>query len=366
MIIIIKPILMAFPISQIWDKIWPILIAIFFFGIIIFVHELGHFITAKLSKIQVNEFALGMGPALFKFKKKETVYAMRLLPIGGFVSMEGEDEDSECDGAFNKKPVWKRMLVVAAGALMNLLLGIIILSVFLSMSPRLGTTTVSDFHENATSNQSGLQVGDEILSINGMSVLTNLDISVGMMRDGDGVMDFTVRRNGEKLELKNVKFSTQVIEGRKVTVHDFFIFSKEKTFGTVFVDSFKWTYSVARLVWLSLFDIITGQFGLNELSGPVGTVAIVGESAAQGFQSRQNFLDLLMLMAFITINVGVFNLIPIPALDGGRLFFLLIELIIRKPLNRKYEGMVNTVGFILLLGFMALVTMGDIIKLVKG
>lgn len=365
-IIIIKSIFLTFSASQIWGKVWPILIAVFFFGLIIFIHELGHFITAKLSKIQVNEFAIGMGPTLFKFKKKETIYALRLLPIGGFVSMEGEDEDSDCDGAFNKKPIWKRMLVVAAGAIMNLLLGILILSIFLSLSPNLGSTTVSGFYENATSNQSGLQLGDEIISINGMSVLTNLDISVGMMRDSDGVMSFVVRREGEKVDLPEVKFSTQVIESRRVTTHDFTILPKEKNFGSVFVESCKWTYSVARLVWLSLFDIITGQYGLNELSGPVGTVAIVGESAAQSFQSRQNFQNLLMLMAFITINVGVFNLIPIPALDGGRLFFLLIELIIRKPLNRKYEGIVNTVGFILLLGFMALVTMGDIIKLIKG
>lgn len=366
MIIIIKPILLSVSLSQIWGKVWPILIAIFFFGIIILVHEFGHFICAKLSKVSVNEFAIGMGPTLFKFKKKETTYALRLLPIGGFVSMEGEDEDSESDGAFNNKPVWKRMIIVAAGAIMNLLLGLIILSVFLSLKPVLGTTTVSGFSEDATSVQTGLQVGDEILSINGMSVLTHMDISIGMTRDGDGIMDFTVKRNGEKVELSDVKFSTRNIEGRQITVHDFTVLPAEKSVGTVIGQSFKWTYSVARLVWLSLFDMITGQYGLNELSGPVGTVALVGESAAQGFQSRQNFQDLLMLMAFITINVGVFNLIPIPALDGGRLFFLLIELIIRKPLNRKYEGIVNTIGLLLLFGLMALVTMGDIVKLIKG
>lgn len=364
--IIIKPILLAVSFSEIWGKVWPILIAIFFFGVIILVHEFGHFICAKLSKVSVNEFAIGMGPTLFKFKKKETVYALRLLPIGGFVSMEGEDEDSEAEGAFNNKPIWKRMIIVAAGAIMNLLLGLVILSILLSMKPLLGTTTVSGFYDNATSAQAGLQVGDKILSINGMSVLTTMDITVGMMRDGDGVMDFTVRRNGEKIELPDVKFSTQTVEGRQITVHDFTIFPAEKTFGEVIGQSFKWTYSVARLVWLSLFDIITGQYGLNELSGPVGTVALVGESAAQGFQSQQNFMDLLMLMAFITINIGVFNLIPIPALDGGRLFFLLIELIIRKPINRKYENLINTIGLFLLFGLMALVTMGDIAKLIKG
>lgn len=366
MIVIIEPVSLAISVSQIWGKVWPILVAIFFFGLIIFVHELGHFITAKLSKVRVNEFAIGMGPTLFKIQKKETVYALRLLPIGGFVSMEGEDEESDAEGAFNQKPIWKRMIIVTAGAFMNLLLGILILSIFLSMQPVLGTTQISKFYEGAASEQTGLQIGDEILSINGMSVLTTFDISVGMMRDQDGVMDFTVRRNGEKVELQNVNFSTQEVEGRRITVHDFYILPAEKNVGTVIGGAFKWTFSVARLVWLSLFDLITGQYGFNELSGPVGTVALVGESAAQGFQSSEGFLNLLMLMAFITINVGVFNLLPIPALDGGRLFFLFIELVIRKPLNRKYEGMVNAIGLILLLGFMALVTMGDIIKLVKG
>lgn len=366
MIFILDSIFMSISISQIWGKVWPILVAILFFGLIIFIHELGHFITAKLSKVRVNEFALGMGPTLVKFQGKETTYALRLFPIGGFVSMEGEDEESESEGSFNKKPIWKRMIIVAAGAIMNLLLGIVILSIFLTMQPLLTTTTVSDFYENATSAKTGLQVGDEIVSINGMTVLTTYDISVGMMRDKDGVMDFVVKRDGKNVNLPNVTFTTEVKEGHTITVHDFYVQPEQKNFFTVVGGSVRWSMSVARLVWLSLFDIITGQYGFNELAGPVGTVAIVGESAVNGFRSWEGLMDMLMLMAFITINVGVFNLLPIPALDGGRLFFLLIELVRNKPLNRKYEGMVNAAGLFLLLGFMALVTFGDIIKLFKG
>lgn len=359
-------VLMSFSFPQIWGKVWPILIAILFFGLIIFVHELGHFITAKLSKVRVNEFALGMGPTILKHQGKETTYALRLFPIGGFVSMEGEDEDSNAEGAFNQKPIWKRAIILAAGAMMNLLLGFVILCIYLSMQPMLTTTTVNRFYENATSMQTGLQEGDEIVSINGMTVLTTYDISIGMMRDSDGVMDFVVKRNGENVNLSNVTFSTKEIEGHTVTIHDFLVKPMPKNFFTVVSEAAKNSLSIARLVWLSLYDIITGQYGFSELSGPVGTVAIVGESAAGGFKSWDGLMDMLMLMAFITINVGVFNLLPIPAMDGGRLFFLLIELIRNKPLNRKYESMVNAAGLILLLGFMALVTCSDIFKLFKG
>lgn len=366
MIFILNSILMSFSFSQIWGKVWPILIAILFFGLIIFIHEFGHFITAKLSKVRVNEFAIGMGPTIFKHQGKETTYALRLFPIGGFVSMEGEDEECESESSFNKKPIWKRMIIVAAGAVMNLLLGLVILGIYLSMQPVLTTNIVDGFRENATSSKTGLQIGDEIVSINGMSVLTTYDISVGMMRDKDGLIDFVVKRDGKNIRLENVQFTTGEIEGHKITVHDFYVKPMNKTFFSVVGESVKYSLSVARIVWLSLFDIITGQYGFNELSGPVGTVAIVGESASNGFQSWDGFMDMLMLMAFVTINIGVFNLLPIPALDGGRLFFLLIELVRNKPLNRKYEGMVNAAGLFILLGFVALVTFSDIVKLFKG
>ena len=183
--------------SSIWGTVWPILAAIFFFGVVIFIHELGHFTVAKLSGIRVNEFAIGMGPKLFSFGKGETQYSLRLIPMGGYVQMEGEDEASEDARAFNKKPVWKRFLVVVAGAVMNILLGLALVSVLLTQQELVGTTQIAGFHENAASQASGLQAGDVITRINGTSVWSDRDISFLMARDQDGVIDFTVERDGD-------------------------------------------------------------------------------------------------------------------------------------------------------------------------
>ena len=188
---------LAMSVSQIWGKVWPILVAVVFFGIIIFIHELGHFTFAKVFKVKVHEFAMGMGPAILKFGKKDTKYSLRLFPIGGFVSMEGEDEESESGDAFCNKPVWQRIIILAAGATMNLVLGVIIVAVMLSGSDLIGTNQIHSFHESAISNAS-LEQGDEILEINGRRLFSEYDLGFLMSRDGDGVMDFTVRRNGEK------------------------------------------------------------------------------------------------------------------------------------------------------------------------
>lgn len=253
---------------EIWTKVWPFLVAILFFGLLISVHELGHFTFAKLFKVKVNEFALGMGPALFKKKKGDTTYALRLLPIGGYVSMEGEDEESEDENAFNRKKVWQKILVVAAGAVMNLILGIVIVAVVLSMEDLIGTNTIYGFQENAVSEQSGLRKGDEILAIDGHRVFSDMDISFLMGRSDDGVFDMTVKRDGVKTELKDVKFQTEK-EGKYTFItYDFIIVGEKPTFLNVLGDSFKRTASIARLVWLSLFDLVTGQYGLTDLSGP--------------------------------------------------------------------------------------------------
>lgn len=347
-------------VSAIWSKAWPILLAILFFGFIITIHEFGHFIVAKLSGVKVNEFAIGMGPAFFKFKKGETQYALRILPIGGYVSMEGEDENSEDERAFNKKPVHKKIAVVAAGAVMNLILGLVLVCVMISQQNLVGTTTIAAFAENATSSQYGLQPGDKILRINGTRVLSSMDVSFLMTRDDDGVIDFTVERNGEKVELDNVKFQTKQVDGINYITYDFSIYGLEKTPWNVFKAACSQTVSIARLVWLSLFDLITGRYGLSQLAGPVGTVSVIAEVATTGIE------NLISIFAFITINIGVFNLLPLPALDGGRLFFLIVEAIRRKPVNPKYEGYVHAAGMVLLLMLMVVVTFNDILNLVKG
>lgn len=357
--------LLSISIGTVWNKAWPIIIAILFFGLIIFIHELGHFIFAKLFKVKVNEFALGMGPTLFKIQGKETKYALRLFPIGGFVSMEGEDEESEEEGSFSKKPVWQRMIIVVAGATFNLILGLLICSVILATSKGIATTKIDSFEKKSVSSQYGLQAGDKIVKIDGKRVYSSYDLSFLMQRSKDGVFDFVVERDGEKVQLNDVKFETKEIDGRNTIIYDFIVVGIKSSFKNVVKYSFGEAASISRIVYLSLFDLITGQYGLSDLSGPVGTVQIIAE-VAQDSVSKFDFSNLLMIMALITINIGLFNLLPIPALDGGRFFFMLIELIFRKPVPAKYENWIHAAGLVLLLLFMAVVSFSDIWKLIQG
>ena len=349
--------------AGVWGKAWPILIAIVLFGIIIFIHELGHFVTAKLSGVKVNEFAIGMGPALFKFKRGETLYALRLLPIGGYVAMEGEDQESSDERAFGKAKVWKRMIIVVAGAIMNLLLGLVLVGLYLGISGDLAEPTVVKFDENATSAQYGLQVGDRITDINGMRIFTTLDFSFAMTSDTDGVVDMTVERNGEKVVLDGVKFEMEEYEGQNVILVDFYIRALDNSFGNLLTQSFKMTASMARLVWISLAELIRGNLSFAELSGPIGIVSVVADSASSMWQ---DITPILYLMAFITINVGTMNLLPFPALDGARFLILIIEAIRRKPMNPKYEGIIHGVGMILLLAFMLVISVSDVSKFFGG
>lgn len=346
--------------GALWSKAWPILVAILFFGFIIIIHEFGHFVTAKLSGVTVHEFAIGMGPKLISFGKKETKYSLRLIPFGGFVSMEGEDEESESEGAFNRKPVWKRAIIISAGAIMNLLFGLILVIIMLSQQDLIATPKIADFQPNALSQQTGLQKDDVIKKINGTRLYSSRDLNFLMMRDKDGVFDFTVERNGEEVELHDVKFETEKQDNYLIIKYDFIVYGAPSNFWNSLKYSFGETVSIARMVWLSLFDLVTGQYGMADLSGPVGTVEIIAD-VATNYQVEQ----LISLMAFITINIGVFNLLPLPALDGGRLFFIIIEGIRRKPINPKYEGYVHAAGMVLLIGLMVFVTFNDILNLIR-
>ena len=335
------------------------LASVFVFGVVIFIHELGHFLTAKFSGITVHEFALGMGPTVFKWKRKETTYALRLFPIGGFVSMEGEDEESAQEGSFTRAPIGNRILVTVAGAVMNLLLGFIVLTIVVAMEPNIISRQIAEFSPNASTQQSGLKVGDTILAINGRRCFIANDIMYEFARTKQGNTDLTVLRDGEKLTLKNVVFGTTEENGAVLPQIDFKVYAVEKTPLSVLKEAANWSLSLARLVVLSLTDLITGRVPINDLSGPVGIVTIIGKTSLLGFQS------LMQLLALITINLGVFNLMPIPALDGGRLLFLVIEAIRRKPMPQKYEIAINSAGFILLMGLMLFVTFNDITKLIK-
>lgn len=346
-----------------------IVIAILVFGFIIAIHELGHFFVAKACGVTVNEFAIGMGPAILKSKKKtpkSTQYSLRLFPIGGYCSMEGEDETSEDEGAFNNKKVWQRMLIIVAGAFMNLLLGLIVVIIMVSTSSSLLSTTVSGFAENAKSAATGLQANDRILKVNKLSILTVNDLSYALQTDDDGIFDMIVERNGEKVRLLNVTFDMKKnAENKSSLIIDFGVGRIKKNPVSVVSQSFKSFGSTARMIWLTLGDLIKGKYGLNDLSGPVGIVSVIDGVVSQpkSVPFSQVMQDLLYLMSFITINVGIFNLLPLPALDGGRLVFLCIEGIRRKPIKPEHEGMVHFIGIALLLVLMLVVTVSDILKL---
>lgn len=363
--------------------IGKILAAIFIFGIIILVHEWGHFMAARWVGIRVNEFAMGMGPTLFKFGKGETVYSLRAFPIGGFCAMEGEDADSDDPRAFGSKKVWQRVVVVVAGAVMNLVLGFVLLVVMCAtcIKPEadgrvmFSSTTIAQLAETTPAYETGLRPGDTILKINGKRVVTDQDISVLMQSDEDGVMDMVVRRTAEdgstqKVTLPGVTF--RIVEnesGQRYLSYDFSVVGIDRTPWTTITQAAKMEYSIGTLVWRSLGDIVTGKYGLNELAGPVGTVDVIGD-AVEGVATQEDIRDglwvLFMLVAMITINVGIFNLLPLPALDGGRLLFLIIEGVTRRKVNPKYEGWIHAAGLILLLILMVVITFSDVSRLISG
>ena len=320
-------------ITSIWNSVYPVLVAILFFELIIVIHEWGHFTAARLMKIKVNEFSVGMGPKLLQHKGKKTTYTLRLILFGGYCSMEGEDKESDDENAFVNKKVWQRIYVVIAGALMNLVLGLVIVLILVCSQNLVGTTEVAKFDDNAVSQSYGLQMGDKIKSIDGMRVYTTNDVKL------------------------KVKFNTEDYEGHTYTVMDFWLRGVKKTPANVIFQTGKEFVSYARMVFLSLHDLLVGRYGISDMSGPVGTVSVVSTAV------KTSMYSMLRIMALLTVNVGLFNLFPIPALDGWRLFVLLAEGITRKKLPQKAEYLINAVGLAALLLLMCFVTFSDITKL---
>ncbi len=342
------------------NNIWPYAVAILLFLILIVIHEFGHFIAAKLLGVRVNEFAVGFGPKLFKWGKGETKYSVNLIPLGGYCAMEGEDETSTDSRAFcNKKP-WRRFLIVVMGAVFNLLLGLILVSITLIPQKRFTTTTVDSFHENAVSVQHGLQEGDKITHVDGRKIFTTYDLSYAFSNIDDNEIDITVIRNDKKIELSNVKFKSEKIEGINYLTVDFYVKGQDKTFFSFISHTVDTAISNCAVVYRSLFDLLTGRYGISAVSGPVGVTVAISNVAKQSLNA------LIQIMALITINLGLFNLLPLPALDGGRLVFILFEMIFKKTVPQKYEAIIHAVGFMLLIGLMLLVTFKDIWMLIAG
>ena len=450
-------------ITSVLTTIALILIGVLLFELIIFIHEFGHFITAKKSGIKVNEFSLGMGPKIFSFGKGETKYSLRIFPIGGFCAMEGEDEESPEPRAFNNAKVWKRMIVVIAGAVMNIILGFVLMFVVVVQQDAYSSTEVQSFPATSFSSCTGLQPSDVIKEINGYGISTSMDfnypISTAELKTVDGstleiykedcgnnlynmavslvqdknnklsdeqvskvnellskstneivkakskedaysvyenyykkindacgikdykvekiveketrkryTADILVERNGEEKLLKNVQFFTYTTKDNsdpQVSI-DFYVKPIEKTFGSVISQTFKQTISTCKMIYASLGGLLTGKFGLKDMSGPIGIASAVttvaSESLSSGFMSAVN--SIIYVMMIITVNLGLFNMLPFPALDGGRFVFLIIEAIRGKSVPRKVEAIVNGIGMGLLILLMILITANDIFKLI--
>lgn len=341
-----------------------IILAILAFGMLVIVHEFGHFITAKRGGVQVNEFWIGMGPTLLKKEHNGTLYCLKLLPFGGACVMEGEDEESESEHAFGKASLPRRMLIVAAGALMNFLVGfLIVLAVIQPNGPNGGyiVSTIDSVNPASTAAAAGgLQAGDEILEVDGYNILMRSDFEIALARGADTTYEVVVRRDGEKITLPAVTLEPTIEgeDGRKMIGLTFA--EQPDSIGMHINMAVRTSVNYARMVWASLGMLVTGQVGVDQLSGPVGVAEVMATTASYSISA------FLQLVAFISINLGVMNLLPLPALDGGRLVFLILEGIRRKPVPAKYEGYIHAAGLMLLLALMVYVTGQDILRIVAG
>ncbi|NLL46785.1 MAG: hypothetical protein GX250_08295 [Clostridiales bacterium] len=349
-----------------------IAIAIIVFGLLVTVHELGHFIAAKSLGVKVNEFAVGMGPAILKKQGKETAYSLRLLPVGGFCAMEGEDENSDDPGSFTNKPVWKRLIILVAGSFMNFLAGFLILAVLFSGHGVLTTTTIASFMEGFPNTEASyLQEGDTFYSIDGERIYLTNDITTFLSRGNGKTADIVVIRDGKKVLLKDFPMELREYElnGEKVSRYGFYLKAEKATLGHKLRHSWYNSISFVRMVKMGLGDLLSGNVGVKELSGPVGIVGIINDVGTAAESRSAALSNIAYICAFIAINLAVMNMLPIPALDGGRIFFMLVTLAIekisRKRVNPKYEGYIHVAGFVLLMGLMAFVLFNDIIKLVS-
>ncbi|MBO4898467.1 MAG: RIP metalloprotease RseP [Clostridia bacterium] len=327
--------------------------AILIFGLLIFIHEFGHFTAAKSFNILVHEFSIGMGPAIFKKKKGETQYSLRAFPIGGFVKLEGEDGSSDSPRAFCNAKAWKRIIVLVAGAAMNILLGFIIYIFIFSFASGIATPVVKSVSENSPAAEAGIMPGDRIVRVGGSKVNIYSDISLDLYLNGGNPIDITVSRGGE---IKTFNITPKNDDGRYIL--GFKPELEKPAPGIVLHSAFYNTIFIVKAVYVSLKELIFGRVPVNEMSGPVGIVGEISKAAKYGI------LDVLSLAALIAVNLGVMNMLPFPALDGGRVIFVLIEILRGgKQLKPEVEGYVHMIGFMLLIALMLFITYSDITKL---
>ena len=352
-------------------KLIYIIIAIVIFGLLIAIHELGHFLVAKACGVKVLEFSIGMGPQLWHKEGKETQYSLRLFPIGGFCAMEGEDGESDDPRAFGNTAGWKKFLVLIAGSASNFIAGMLLILCLFAASTGYVSTTLSGFVDGfPCQGETMLQAGDEIVSIDGSAVLLYSDISTLLNRGNGKTHDIVVRRDGEKITLNDLPLTPREyeVEGKKVTMYGLYFQSKEATFGSKLRLGLANSVDFVRMIWWSLEDLFTGAVGFSALSGPIGIVDAMGQMAESADGVRQAVDNLLYFAAFLAINLAFMNLLPLPAVDGGRVFFLILNglavLLFRRRIPAKYEGYVHFGGLVLLLGLMVVVAVQDVYRII--
>ena len=349
-----------------------ILAAILVFGVLIAVHELGHFMAAKACGVRVNEFSIGMGPALWKKQKGETQYSLRLFPVGGFCAMEGEEEDSDDPTALNNQGFWAKLLIFAAGAAMNFIAGLLIILVLYADAQAFYVPVVAGFADGCPlESADGLQEGDRLLRIDGEKVYVYSDISLLMGLNKTGTFDLQIKRNGEVITLRDFTMERREYtdqNGKAYTGYGLYFGAEEATLGRKLSYSWNNAMDFARLVRLSLQMLVTGQAGVKDLSGPVGIVSTMTQVGEQAATTRAAVENIAYLAALIAVNLAVMNLLPLPALDGGKIFFLVINAVsmqlFKKQIPAKYENYIHFAGLILLLALMAVITFSDVWKLI--
>ena len=378
-----------------------LLAAVFVFSAVIAIHEFGHFAVAKLCGVQVNEFSIGMGPVLLKKMHHGTQYSLRALPVGGFVALEGEESPesqqaereersdleerplSQRSGAgsspnggalkgeelsqpagkpLNEAPVWQRALIMAAGACMNFLLGFVVMAILLAaQNEPITSRVIYAVEDGALCGQTGLEAGDKVLAVNGRRCFVANDMLYELMRTEDYSASFTVLRDGKKVELPRVQFDTwQDEDGETHMSLGFTVYGIKKTPVNVIKEAWNSVLYYGRIIFTSLMDLLRGRESINDLSGPVGIVTAIGQAASYGWQ------DLLELLVLITVNLGIFNLLPFPALDGGKVVFLLIEGVTGHAVPEKIQSGLTLAAFALLFALMIFATYNDIVRLVTG
>ena len=351
-----------------------ILFAILLFSILIFVHELGHFVAAKLSGVQVNEFSMFMGPALWKKQVGETLYSIRLIPMGGYCAMEGEDTDTDSPRSFQKAAWWKRLIILVAGSFMNFLIGVLLMVLVYLPAQQVVDPVIDSFESFATVDDgAGLQAGDRILEVDGEKIYVYSDFSMILGLNPGDYHDLVVERGGQRVELPDFRMEKHEVtneDGTKQLLYGMNFTLKELTFAGKLDYAWRQCLDTVRLVKLSLQMLLTGQAGLSEMSGPVGIVQQMTVVAENSESSLDALLNMVYFGAFIAINLAVMNLLPIPALDGGRVVGLLlttgVEAVTKKKIDPKYEGYLHGAGMVFLLGLMAVLMFKDIFVIIRG